>query len=174
MYDSCCVHSGTLARIFFARCSALQEVFFCCPKQLFFNLCATKSGLHWYVMTLQSLRHVYMWCAQMFLHVWGECWSVDMYAVYVCLSICSSTQFGPLNLLSSTSRHVSCIGVSESCCHTCVFVSVCQCLLVFVRLDVSKVNLLLPGLLLDHLCVWVCVCECVIAVVCCHCTHSKK
>ena len=77
-----------------------------------------KDSLHWYVMTLQSLRHVYMWCAQMFVHVWGECWSVDIYAVYVCLSICSSTQLGPLNLLSSTSRHISCIGVSESCCHT--------------------------------------------------------
>ena len=77
-----------------------------------------KDSLHWYVMTLQSLRHVYMWCAQMFVHVWGECWSVDIDAVYVCLSICSSTQLGPLNLLSSTSRLISCIGVSESCCHT--------------------------------------------------------
>ena len=77
-----------------------------------------KDSLHWYVTTLQSLRHVYMWCAQMFVHVWCECWSVDIYAVYVCLSICSSTQLGPLNLLSSTSRHISCIGVSESCCHT--------------------------------------------------------
>ena len=42
MYDSwnlqagaiCCVHSGTLARIFFARCSALQEVFFVAPSSL--------------------------------------------------------------------------------------------------------------------------------------------
>ena len=30
----------------------------------------------------------------------------------------------------------------------------------FVRLDVSKVNLLLPGLLLDHVCVCVCVSVC--------------
>ena len=31
----CCVHSGTLARIFFARCSALQEVFFVAKNSLF-------------------------------------------------------------------------------------------------------------------------------------------
>ena len=30
----CCVHSGTLSRIFFARCSALQEVFFVAPSSL--------------------------------------------------------------------------------------------------------------------------------------------
>ena len=59
-----------------------------------------------------------MWCAQMFVHVWGEWWSVDIYDVYVCVNICSSTQLGPLNLLSSISRHISCTVVSESCCHT--------------------------------------------------------
>ena len=48
----CCVHSGTLARIFFARCSALQEVFFVAPNN-HFSICVQQKvvfhDLHHYM-----------------------------------------------------------------------------------------------------------------------------
>ena len=42
----CCVHSGALARIFFARCSALQEVFFVAPSSLFLVCVSQKVVFH--------------------------------------------------------------------------------------------------------------------------------
>ena len=121
----------------------------------------------------------------MFVHVWGECWSVDIYAVYVCLNICSSTQLGPLNLLSSTSRHISCIGVSESCCHTCVFVNVCQTWCFQGQSTTARAALGPSVCVCVSVCMWVCDSSCMLPlytqqeIVCAHvficlCAHASK